>query len=104
MSRNVWLYMDNIIQEQLALQVELSLIRHHSFMLAHRLSQCCYVLIVGTGNGLFLSGIASKNPLVRFCGIDSQQDMLDAAKTHDLENLQWFQADALNNPGVSVAG
>lgn len=94
---NVWLDMDREIQEQLALQVALSLSRHYMFLVAHGLSECRCVVDIGTGSGLFLSEIASRNPLIRFHGVDNQPHMIHAARARRLPNLQWLRADALDS-------
>lgn len=95
MREDLWLDLDSAIQEQLALQVALSLERHHAFMHAHGLSHCRSVVDLGTGSGDFLSMIASRHPSTRFYGIDNKKHMVNAAGAYTLANVEWIHADAL---------
>lgn len=97
MAHNVWIEMETVVRDQLVLQVELSLNRHHEFMLSHGLAECQDVTDIGTGNGLFLSRIAAQHPSTWFHGIDNQPQMVEEAKTHLPQNIDWLVADALGH-------
>lgn len=96
MSQDLWIESESLIRKQLELQVELSFHRHHQFMLRHGLAQCQHVLDIGTGNGLFLERVAQRHPLLKFRGVDDKAHMIDEAKSRNEANLDWMQADALD--------
>lgn len=104
MGIDVWLDMDRVIQDQLALQVELSFRRHHNFMAAHGLDRCRDVVDVGTGNGQFLREVAALHPATRFHGIDNKSHMVDAAKSHARANIEWVMADAMDSETSRLLG
>jgi len=89
--------MEQEVQKQLSLQVELSLQRHHDFMVEHGLECCKDVVDIGTGSGEFLASIAREHPTIRFCGLDDKPHMLRAAASFDLPNLRWSHADAFDS-------
>ncbi|MBW2596833.1 MAG: methyltransferase domain-containing protein [Deltaproteobacteria bacterium] len=86
MNQNIWIELEKTIEDQLKLQVDLSLIRHHNFMIEHGLSDRKKVVDIGTGNGLFLEKIAEKHPQILFNGIDNKSHMIKRAETRDLPN------------------
>ena len=96
MNQNIWIELEKIIENQLKLQVDLSLRRHHNFMLKHGLSDCQKVMDIGTGNGLFLEKVAENHPQIQFHGIDNKPHMIEKAKTRTLLNCVWSLADALD--------
>ena len=104
MGENAWIDMDSAIQDQLDLQVELSLDRHHAFMAERGLGQCRDVVDVGTGNGRFLSEVALLHPTTRFHGIDNKPHMMDAAEAHACKNVEWVLADALDSETSRLLG
>ena len=104
MSRDPWIERKDVIRTQLALQVDLSFRAHHRFMLGYGLDQCKSVIDIGTGNGLFLEKIARKHPEIKFQGIDSKSHMIDEAKSRDAKNINWVQADALDESVKTILG
>ena len=104
MSQNPWIELENIIRTQLELQVELSLSRHHQFMLKHGLDRCQDVVDIGTGNGLFLGKVAQRHPRIKFHGIDDKAHMIEEAKSRTEKNVNWVQADALEERVQTMLG
>jgi len=102
MTYSVWVGMDQEVQQQLALQVELSFQRHHDFMIAHGLELCRDVVDIGTGNGRFLAGVASRHPTIRFHGVDGQSHMFRAAVNFDLPNIDWSLANAFDSQAATL--
>jgi SAM-dependent methyltransferase len=102
MTDSVWVDMDDEIQKQLSLQVDLSLQRHHEFMIEHGLELCQDVVDVGTGSGRFLEGIAGQHPVIKFHGVDNKPHMVRAAETIELPNLDWLHADALDSQTANL--
>ena len=97
MAHSVWVGMDKEVQEQLSLQVDLSLQRHHDFMVEHGLGGCRDVVDIGTGSGQFLACVASRHPKITFHGFDDKPHMLQAAASFDLPNIEWSHADAFDS-------
>lgn len=102
MPDSVWMDMDEQIQKQLSLQVDLSLQRHHDFMVEHGLELCRDVVDVGTGSGRFLERIARQHPAIKFHGVDNKPHMVRAAETIELPNIEWVQADVLDNQTANL--
>lgn len=102
MGESDWLDLDRAIQDQLALQVELSFDRHRSFMVGHGLGRCRDVVDLGTGSGGFLSRLASQHPAISFHGVDNKLHMVLDAKAHRLSNVEWVQADALDEDAAGL--
>lgn len=96
MNQNIWIELEQTIEDQLKLQVDLSLERHHNFMLKHGLSDCQKVMDIGTGNGLFISKVAEEHPQIQFHGIDNKPHMVEKAKSRNLPNCSWSLGDALD--------
>ncbi len=93
-SRNeVWLNLDQIIDDQLNLQVKMSYDRHHQFMLKHKLGECKSVLDVGTGNGLFVRTLAHDHPEIQFTGIDLRQHLVDRCNSVPMPNVRAERVD-----------
>jgi len=97
MSQNIWVKLDKTIEDQLKLQVDISLNRHHGFMLKHELANCENVVDIGTGDGLFLAKIAEKHPEIKFHGIDNKSHMIEKAESRQLSNCRWTLGDALDD-------
>lgn len=97
MTHSVWVGMEQEVQKQLSLQVELSLPRHHDFMVEHGLERCRQVVDIGTGSGRFLACVARQHPTIEFHGLDDKPHMLQAAANFDLPNLHWSRADAFDS-------
>ncbi|MEQ8192179.1 MAG: class I SAM-dependent methyltransferase [Candidatus Eremiobacterota bacterium] len=93
MNSEPWLSLEEVINNQLKLQVDISYSRHYSFMLKHGLPVCKNVLDLGTGNGYFLSRAASNNPEIKFYGIDNKPHMISAAMKLDSGNVEWKTGD-----------
>jgi len=93
MNSEPWLSLEEVINDQLKLQVDISYSRHYSFMLKHGLSVCRNVLDMGTGNGSFLSRVPSQNRDIKFYGIDNQAHMISAAMKWDAANIEWHTGD-----------
>lgn len=102
MGQDIWIDLEDIIANQLKLQVELSLSRHYQFMLKHGLAQCEQVADIGTGNGLFLSKVARRHPKINFHGVDNKAHMIEEAKLGREKNVNWIQADALDDNAQEV--
>jgi len=66
MGQELWIELESATRDQLELQVELSLDRHHQLMLKHGLAKCKYAVDIGTGNGLFLGRVAQRHPTIHF--------------------------------------
>jgi SAM-dependent methyltransferase len=93
---SLWANLDDAIQKQLSLQVDLSLQRHHDFMVRHGLDLCRDVVDLGTGSGKFLGEIAKRHPATRFHGVDNKRYMVQDAEAIRLSNVEWVCADALD--------
>lgn len=102
MAHSVWVGMDREVQEQLSLQVDLSLQRHHDFMVQHGLGGCRDVVDIGTGSGRFLACVASRHPTIKFHGFDDKPHMLRAAARFDLPNIEWSHADAFDSRAADL--
>jgi SAM-dependent methyltransferase len=102
MTHSFWEGMDHEIQKQLSLQVDLSLRRHHDFMVAHGLQGCGHVVDLGTGSGRFLASVAAQHPTIEFHGIDDKPHMVRAAAGHRLPNVDWCQSDALSERAAQL--
>jgi len=96
--------LESVIRAQLELQVELSLDRHQQFMLKYGLAQCQNVVDIGTGNGLFLRKLAQRHPMIKFHGIDDKAHMIEEAKSRSETNVDWTQADALDESVQTMLG
>ncbi len=93
MNSDPWLYLEEVIDDQLKLQVDISYSRHYSFMVKHGLSVCKNVLDVGTGNGYFLSRVAGQNRDIKFYGIDNKAHMISDAMKSNATNIEWHTGD-----------
>ncbi len=93
MNSQPWLSLEDVINNQLKLQVDISYGRHHSFMLKHGLSVCKNVMDLGTGNGYFLSRVAGNNRDIKFYGIDNKAHMISSAMKSDVANVEWHTGD-----------
>ena len=85
--------LDSLVESQLNLQVKISYLEHHDFMLRHQLNACAHVLDVGTGNGAFLARLAQDHPRIQFFGIDKRKHCIENCKKLVRENLEFLQVD-----------
>lgn len=84
---------DKIIDEQLRLQVRISYDRHQKFMRQNNLLNCENVIDLGTGNGYFLTKLASDYKHIDFCGIDKEPDNIFMAQKNKVSNVRWSVGD-----------
>ncbi len=88
-----WVSLEEVINNQLKLQVDISYSRHYGFMLKHGLADCRNVMDIGTGNGYFLSRVAGNHGEIKFYGIDDKPHMIDAAMKLGGGNICWQTGD-----------
>ena len=91
------LSMEDMIDEQLGLQIEISYKRHREFMLMYGLGECRTVVDLGTANGLFLHTLATDHPNITFHGIDSNEMRISQAKQYGNINVEWLVGN-INDP------
>lgn len=91
--KDIWIDLEELVEEQLNLQVKIQFDHHHGFMLKNGLDSCQNVIDLGTGNGAFLSALARKHPHTSFTGIDAHENMLDRARRKKLDNVRWCLGD-----------
>lgn len=92
--KDIWLDLEELVEEQLDLQVKIQFDHHHTFMLKNGLDGCSNVTDLGTGNGAFLAALAGKHRHTNFTGIDSHENMLEKARRKKLDNVRWCLGDA----------
>lgn len=92
-TKDIWLDMEELVEEQLDLQVRMQFEHHHAFMLKNGLDGCSNVIDLGTGNGAFLAALAQKHPHINFTGIDAHENMLNSARRKELGNVRWCLGD-----------
>ncbi len=85
--------LDSLVENQLNLQVKISYVRHHDFMIRHQLNQCLRVLDIGTGNGLFAARLAQDHPEIHWIGIDKRKNCVEGARRLQKENFEVAQVD-----------
>jgi len=93
MNSEPWLSLEDIINNQLELQVNISFSRHYNFMVKHGLSGCKNIMDMGTGNGYFLSRVANNHPEIKFYGIDNKPHMISTAVKSVAKNVEWQTGD-----------
>lgn len=94
---DAWKDIDSIVEDQLALQIEIAFDRHHAFLVDNGLPSCKQVVDLGTGNGMFLNRLAKHHPDLQFIGIDKRSHLLDRGKSHSPQNIKWELLDAISD-------
>ena len=85
--------LDSFVESHLDLQVKISYLEHHEFLLRHGLNDCSQVLDVGTGNGTFAARLAQDHPNIHFVGIDKRRQYLESSRKLLRENFEVAHVD-----------
>ncbi len=85
--------MQAFVDSHLDLQVKISYVEHHDFLIRHGLNKCSHILDVGTGNGTFVSLLAQDHPDIKFVGIDKRKHCIDSSKRLISKNFDTVQVD-----------
>jgi ubiquinone/menaquinone biosynthesis C-methylase UbiE len=85
--------LDSLVESHLNLQVEISYLDHHDFLLRYGLNECARVLDVGCGNGTFASRLSQDHPLIHFVGIDKRKNCVKSCQKVLRENLSFQHVD-----------
>lgn len=97
---DIWKEHEQLIDDQLKLQVDISFDHHYGFMLKNGFDHCRSICDIGTGNGFFLQKVAIANPDINFIGIDSRAQMISKAMAFNQRNIEWLQADAIDDIAI----
>ncbi len=90
---DLWVDLDQVIEDQLNLQVKIAYGQHHQFMLDHGLMDCKKVVDIGMGNGLFLRTLAKDHPETMFVGLDKRQYFVDRCNALPMNNVSTYLID-----------
>jgi ubiquinone/menaquinone biosynthesis C-methylase UbiE len=87
--------LDLLVESQLNLQVKISYLDHHDFMMRHKMIDCASILDVGTGNGSFVARLSQDHPSIQFVGIDKRKQCVESCKKLIAENSVLKNLDAM---------